>query len=319
MPAVSRRELLSIGLGATAAATFGEARASEVPMSAPSVRYCLNTSTVRGQELALPAIVDLASTAGYDGIEPWLRELDVYEQSGGTLSDLRKRIADAGLTVESAIGFAEWIVADDAQRRAGLETAKRDMDRIAQIGGTRIAAPPAGATKERMTNYDAIAERYAELCRVGESIGVVPQLEVWGFSATLSRLGETLYVLAECGHANACLLPDVYHIHKGGSPFDGLASLAGSAVHVFHMNDYPADPPRETIADANRVYPGEGVAPVTKILQTLMANGFAGTLSLELFNPDYWKQPAVDVARTGLARMRDAVAKAKAGGPASAS
>ena len=193
------------------------------------------------------------------------------------------------------------------------------MDRIAQIGGTRIAAPPAGATKERMTNYEAIAKRYAELCRVGGSIGVVPQLEVWGFSATLSRLGETLYVLAECGHANACLLPDVYHIYKGGSPFDGLASLAGSAVHVFHMNDYPADPPRETIADANRVYPGEGVAPVTKILQTLMANGFAGTLSLELFNPDYWKQPAVDVARTGLARMRDAVAKAKAGGPASAS
>jgi 2-keto-myo-inositol isomerase len=31
-------------------------------------------------------------------------------------SDLKKRISDCGLTVESAIGFAEWIVDDDARR-----------------------------------------------------------------------------------------------------------------------------------------------------------------------------------------------------------
>ncbi|MGC1273432.1 MAG: sugar phosphate isomerase/epimerase family protein, partial [Planctomycetaceae bacterium] len=307
MPAVSRRELLSIGLGATAAATLGEARASEVPMSAPSVRYCLNTSTVRGQKLDLPALVDVAAKAGYGGIEPWINEITAYRDAGGSLDDVRKRLADAGLAVESAIGFAEWIVDDDAQRTAGLEAARRDMELVAKLGGARIAAPPAGATKERMTNYEAIAERYAALCRVGESIGVVPQLEVWGFSATLSRLGETLYVLSECGHSSACLLPDVYHIYKGGSPFEGLAALAGAAVHVFHMNDYPAEPPRESIGDADRVFPGDGTAPLDSILTTLFRNGFCGALSLELFNRGYWQQPAEEVARTGLAKMRAAV------------
>lgn len=311
MPAVSRRELLSIGLGATAAATLGETRASEVPMSAPSVRYCLNTSTVRGQKLDLPALVDLASASGYDGIEPWINEITAYTDAGGSLEDLRKRLANGGLAVESAIGFAEWIVDDEAKRKAGLESAKRDMDLVARLGGTRIAAPPAGATKERMTNYAAIAERYGELCRVGESIGVVPQLEVWGFSETLSRLGETLYVLSECGHPSACLLPDVYHIYKGGSPFEGLAALAGAAVHVFHMNDYPAEPPRESIGDADRVYPGDGTAPLDAILTTLFRNGFCGTLSLELFNRSYWQQPADVVARTGLQKMRAAVQRAQ--------
>lgn len=315
MPPFNRREALALGFGATAAAFAGGTRAAEPPMSTPGVRYCLNTSTVRGQKLDLPALVDLASRAGYGGIEPWLGEITAYRDAGGSLADMRKRIADAGLTVESAIGFAEWIVDDEARRKAGLENAKRDMELVASIGGARIAAPPAGATKEKMLDYDAISERYAELCRVGESVGVVPQLEVWGFSATLSRLGETLYVISECGHPNACLLPDVYHLHKGGSPFEGLQVLAGGVTNVFHMNDYPTEPPRATITDAARVYPGDGVAPLNRILGMLMANGFAGALSLELFNPGYWERPAEEVARTGLEKMKAAVERAKASNP----
>jgi sugar phosphate isomerase/epimerase len=281
-------------------------------MTSASVRYCLNTSTVRGQKLDLAALVELASKANYDGIEPWVSEISSWRDAGGNLAEMKKRITDAGLSVESAIGFAEWIVDDPQKRKAGLENAKRDMDLVAQIGGARIAAPPSGATKEKMTDLAGIAERYAVLCKVGESIGVVPQLEVWGFSATLSRLGETAYVLAECGHSSACLLPDVYHIYKGGSPFDGLEILAGQAVHVFHMNDYPADPPRATIDDSHRVYPGDGVAPLDHILNSILANGFNGALSLELFNKSYWEQPAEVVVRTGLAKMKSAVERATA-------
>ena len=76
------------------------------------------------------------------------------------------------------------------------------------------------------------------------------------------------------------------------------------------MNDYPDDPPRDTIGDAHRVYPGDGVAPLSKILRDVHDAGFRGMLSLELFNRDYWKQEPLDVARTGLEKMRSAVKKA---------
>lgn len=307
-PMPNRREALTLGLGATAAALAGDGRAAEPAMTAPALRYCLNTSTVRGQKLGLAALVDLAASAGYDGIEPWIGEIGDYRDAGGSLDDMRKRIADAGLKVESAIGFAEWIVDDPAKRAAGLENAKRDMELVAAIGGSRIAAPPSGATNEKMTDYAAMAERYAALCRAGESVGVSPQLEVWGFSATLSRLGETLHVVTESGHPNACVLPDVYHLYKGGSHFEGLGVLAGGVTHVFHMNDYPAEP-RQTIDDSDRVFPGDGVAPLDQILMTLRKNGFAGALSLELFNPRYWERPAAEVAETGLAKMKAAVAR----------
>ncbi len=213
----------------------------------PRVRFCLNTSTLREHKLSFVEKVELAAKAGYDGIEPWIGEIQQYVAEGGRLEDLRKRIADLGLSVESAIGFARWIVDDDAERAKGLEDARRDMDLVRRIGGSRIAAPPAGATNEPGLNLFRAAERYHALLEVGRQIGVVAQLEVWGFSKNLSRLGETAFVAIESGHPSACILPDVYHIYKGGSDFEGLALLSGAAVHVFHMNDYPADPPRATI------------------------------------------------------------------------
>ena len=68
--------------------------------------YCLNTSTIRGQKLTLVQEIELAAKAGYQGIEPWISEIEDHVKAGGTVADLRKRISDAGLTVEGGIGFA---------------------------------------------------------------------------------------------------------------------------------------------------------------------------------------------------------------------
>lgn len=310
-PLARRTWLQSAALGAGAILLQpNPTRAADGKSVVPkSLRYCLNMSTVRGQKLSVPDQVDLAAKAGYDAIEPWMGDLRNYEMGGGSLKDLAKRIADHGLKVDSAIGFAEWIVDDDARRAKGLEQAKLDMALIKSIGGTHIAAPPAGATKQTDLNLFKAAERFGKLVELGVSMEVIPQAEVWGFSTTLSKLGETMLVAVESKQPQACILPDVYHLYKGGSDFSGLRLVAGSAIHCFHMNDYPADPPRGTIADKDRVYPGDGIAPLTEILTTLFANGFTGTLSLELFNPEYWKQDPILVARTGLEKMKAAVAK----------
>ena len=274
------------------------------------VSYCLNTSTIRGQNLSLDKEVDIAAKAGYTGIEPWIGKINDFKKNGGNLKDLGKKIADLGLKVESAIGFANWIVDDEERRKKGLESAKRDMDLLKQIGGLRIAAPPAGANNQSGMNLFEIAKRYKALLKVGDETGVVPQVEVWGFSKTLSRLGEVAFVATEAGHPDACILPDVYHIYKGGSDFEGLRMLNMSQVHCFHMNDYPGEPNREEIGDKDRVYTGDGVAPLNRIIKILADGGFQGAFSLELFSPVYWKQEPLEVAKTGLEKMKASVQKA---------
>lgn len=304
------------GLGATVsqAAPMPRSVLNAAQDSRSGFRYCLNTSTIRGQELGIEKEVDVAATAGYDGIEPWIPTLRKFVENGGKLSDLSKRISDAGLTVDSAIGFAQWIVDDETKRKAALEEAKRDMDMLREIGGTRIAAPPVGAHQGDSPKIDLFiaAERFRALQDLGDQAGVVPQLEVWGFSKNLSRLGEVMFVIGETGHPNACLLLDVYHIFKGGSDFTGLNLFSDNALQVFHVNDYPAMPERGEMNDSHRVYPGDGIAPLSKILNSIGGHGREITLSLELFNRDYWKQDALEVAKTGLSKMKAAVAAANA-------
>jgi len=308
---LSRRQLLT-GTGAAVAAVttaaVTERTAKAGASAAVPFKYCLNTSTIRGQKLTLDKEIEIAAKAGYRAIEPWVHKVHEHAGSGGNLKDLRRRIADRGLTVESAISFFRWIIDDDTERAKGFEQAKRDMDVLAQIGGKRIAAPPAGAREPGLDLMKA-AERYRELLELGDKFGVVPQIELWGSSKNLHRLGQCMFVVIESGHPKACLIPDVYHIYKGGSDFTGLKQLSAHAIQVFHLNDYPADPPRDRIGDRDRVMPGDGIAPLTQIIRDLKTNGSRAVLSLELFNPNYWKQDPLAVAKTGIAKMKAAVNK----------
>jgi 2-keto-myo-inositol isomerase len=305
-PPLSRREMLA---GTALLGLAGDSSAAQQKPVADPFIYSFNTSTVQGQKISITAEVDIAAKAGYGAIEPWINELERYAQDGGNLRDLGRRISDAGLRVESSIGFSEWIVDDEGRRKKGLEVSRRAMDMVRQIGGKRLAAPPVGATNQTDLSLARAAERYRALLDIGVGIGVIPQVEVWGFSRSLSKLGECAQIAIECGHAQACVLADVYHLYKGGSGFAGLKLLNGFALQIFHMNDYPAKPGPATITDAHRVYPGDGVAPLVPMLRSLRQAGFHGVLSLELFNREYWKQDPLAVARTGLEKMK-AVAKA---------
>jgi sugar phosphate isomerase/epimerase len=306
MTELSRRSwLASAGVAALGTVALESVAADRKESKDRPFGYMFNTATIMGQKLDAAKQIDIAAAAGYDAIEPWIRDLEAH----GKPAELAKQIRDKGLTVESAIGFAPWILADEAARKKGLDQAKRDMELVLAIGGKRIAAPPVGATNERLLDLRAVADRYAALCEVGAKMGVIPQVELWGHSQTLHRLGETALVAIESGHPQACILADVFHLYKGGTGLKGVKWLNGASMHVFHMNDYPDMKPTE-IKDEHRVYPGDGVADLTGLLRDLHGSGFRGMLSLELFNRTYWKQDPLEVAKTGLAKMKAVVEKA---------
>src|SRR5438105_653026 len=114
---LSRRDALGqTGMlisGAVLAEPLTRAIGSPAPVTASAgapFRFCLNMATIRGQKLGLIKEIEVAASAGYDAIEPWVDSIQQYVKNGGEAADLKKRIADAGLTVESAIGFPDWIV-----------------------------------------------------------------------------------------------------------------------------------------------------------------------------------------------------------------
>ena len=279
-------------------------RAAEVSRKSGPFRFCLNTSTISGQKLGIVKEIEIAAQAGYDAIEPWMSAIEAYQKQGGSLKDLANRIKDSGLTVESAIGFPQWIVDDEERRAKGLDQAKREMETVAELGGKRFAAPPAGATDKPGMDWRSAVERYRALLEAGDKVGVVPQFELWGFSKNFNRLGECVGIAMETGHPKACVLADVFHLYNGGSDWRGVRLLGPDAIQVLHMNDYPAEPPRGKIDDSYRVLPGDGVAPLTELLTLLHKTGGQKVLSLEIFNRKYWKQDALAVVKEGLEKMK---------------
>jgi 2-keto-myo-inositol isomerase len=96
-------------------------------------------------------------------------------------------------------------------------------------------------------------------------------------------------------------------MYKGSGQFHGLNLIGPDTIAILHVNDYPARPGRDTIKDSDRVYPGDGIAPYPEILSYLRKAAFCGVMSLELFNPSYWRQDALTVAKTGLAKLKHVV------------
>lgn len=299
---LTRRNLLKAAGLSTVAAVLPTMATSKPKKKETTFRFCLNTSTISGQNPGLLKYIDIASEAGYDGVELWVRDVKAYLEAGNSAASLRKYIADSGLKVESAIGFAPWMTGN-----AGMDEMKADMLMMASIGCQRIAAPPFGVPSDKPLDLLEAGQKYRELITLGRQTGVMPLLEFWGASKVLFHLGQAMMIAAAANDPDAKILADVYHLFRGNSGYESLKMLRGNVIEVFHMNDFVDSIPREKQKDGDRVYPGDGAAPMKQILTDLKNMGGTKVLSLELFNETYWKQDALLVARTGLEKMKKLV------------
>ncbi|MFQ6130886.1 MAG: sugar phosphate isomerase/epimerase family protein [Armatimonadota bacterium] len=303
---LTRRQLLAAAGSAGAATAL-----SPVAWSQPEERewkLCLNTSTIR--PAGLTEKVDIVAQAGYQGIELWSNDLAKHVEEGGSLEDLAKRIADLGLEVPNVIGLWGWLPEDREALPQALERARPRIEQAAEAGSKHIAAVP---TPDR-EDLDLMwaAECYGRLMEVGDEFGITVAVEFVGFVKGVNRLGKAALIAMESGRRDACIVADTFHMYRGGSDFEGVKLLNGEALAVFHWNDAPAEPPREEQRDQHRVYPGDGILPLVQLLRDLRDIGFHGPLSLELFNRDYWQQPLLEVARTGIRKMRELIAASEA-------
>jgi sugar phosphate isomerase/epimerase len=308
MSNLNRRQVLkAIGLTA-GAAVLSETAAVAAPIAPKTGNgfvYSLNMSTIRGHNLGFVKELEVAAKAGFTSVEIWIDTLQTYLQSGGSLTEAKKIIAGLGLKIEDAIGFAPWLANDEPTRKKALEQLQREMDMLAQIGCHRIAAPPAGVTKSPVLDLDMVTERYLTILKMGEETGVMPQLEMWGGSQNLKHISQVLYVATQCGNANARILLDVFHIFKGQSAVESLNYVGHHAQDIFHVNDYPAGISPELISEPDRIYCGDGIAPLKEILQIVKKPERPLVISFEVFNKSYYAQDALTVAKTALKKMKE--------------
>lgn len=304
---VSRRSFLQnsslTGVGLGILSPFSDSRKTYQKGASPWP-IALNTSTIRPAPLETK--IEAAVAAGYDGIELWIDDLENYENEGGNLEALGKRIRDRGLFVPNVIGLWGSIPADPAQWEASLGPTRNRMRIMAAVGSQHAACIPPGRPADIDRKW--CADRYRDLVHIGrDEYGISVAFEFIGFIESIHRFGDAAGIAIDANIPEACLVMDTFHMYRGGSGFDGLRHIQGDFIAVFHLNDVPAEPPREEMADRHRVFPGDGVLPLASVFQQLKKIGYAGALSLELFNEEHYQQDPMEVAETGLAKTLEAI------------
>ncbi len=267
---------------------------------------CLDTATIR--PALLKDKVKIAAEAGYDGIEPWDSELEEYEKNGGSLKALGAEIKKLGLVVPSVIGLWNAIPATMPEFESSLKETRRRMRMAHDIGAEHIQTIPNSLPEQY--NQKWVADRYRDIIEIGlKEFNIKPAL-VFVKYFTIKTLGQAVGIAMDANHPNAMVIPDVYHMYISDSGFEGLKMLKGDAIAIFQFNDAPSTPSFKDLRDEHRVYPGDGILPLTSIFKDLKATGYKGFISLEMYNPNYYKEDLLQVAKTGLRKTIEVLKKA---------
>ena len=267
---------------------------------------CLDTATIR--PASLKEKVSIAAEAGYDGIEPWDSELEEFEKNGGNLKVLGAEIKKLGLKVPSVIGLWNAIPGTMPEFELSLKETRRRMRMAHDIGAEHIQTIP--NTLPENYNQKWVADRYRDIIEIGmKEFNIKPAL-VFVKYFTIKTLGQAFGIAMDANHPNALVIPDVYHMYISGGGFEGLKMLKGDAIAIFQFNDAPNTPAFKDLKDEHRVYPGDGILPLTSIFKDLKATGYKGFISLEMYNPNYYKEDLLQVAKTGLRKTLEVLKKA---------
>lgn len=259
---------------------------------------CLNTSTIRPVPLADK--LQLIAGAGFQHVELWNDDMDLHlRQTGETLADLRRRIDDQGLTVQSVIAFMGWAEASASGLNTVLDECRRRAEQAAAVGSRAIVvSPPMEDLPE-----DQFAERFELVLQIALEHGLVPMLEFLGFTQKYKSIDSVIGVSRRYPAGAVPIVADTYHLLRGGGQLEDVLKIVAAELGMFHINDLPASPPVLTQTDFDRVMLGEGIVPLDLTISLLRQIGYNGPVSLELFNEKLWQADPAEVLKTGFDRL----------------
>ena len=157
---------------------------------------------------------------------------------------------------------------------------------MAELGLQKVYSP--SITNRPLTADDFAATPAAihEAGVIAADSGVTAMIEFIRTSTHLATLTSSLQMIRAAGHPNVRPMLDFFHFWSGLSKFEDLDLLEPGELAHAHFQDL-LDTPRELINNDSRLIPGDGIAPVVRILQKLAEKEYAGALSVELFRSEW--------------------------------
>ena len=241
--------------------------------------------------------LDAAVRVGFDGVEIFENDLLTFD---GSPAEVRRMAEDLGIAITLFQPFRDFEAMPDPQRARNLDRAQRKFDLMQQLGtdlvlvcsNTSAAAidDPARAAAD----LHAMAERAA-----ASGLRVGYEALAWG--RHVNRWDQAWQIVQAADHPALGLIVDSFHTLAIGDDPAGIADIPGDRIFFVQLADSPLlSMDVLSLSRHYRNFPGQGELDVPRFLRAVLASGYAGPLSLEIFNDDFRAAPARMIARDGL-------------------
>jgi sugar phosphate isomerase/epimerase len=222
--------------------------------------------------------------AGIRAVEPDLPNVRRFaDQESPAMA--RQLLDDLGLR---AVSTSNQLFLDEpGERRVQmLEELRWKVELAEIIGADRLVVPSAASGQHPVEVYSEVVDNLREAAEIARPHNVTLMVEFTRTSTLINNLRTALRVVREADHPNLRVMMDTFHFWSGLSKFEDLEYLEDGELHHLHFEDTPMEPPLEMFGGGqqNRAFPGEGIAPLARIVEVLVGKGYRGPASLELFH-----------------------------------
>jgi 4-hydroxyphenylpyruvate dioxygenase-like putative hemolysin/sugar phosphate isomerase/epimerase len=251
-----------------------------------------------------------AAAAGFHGVEIFEDDLVASPWSP---AEIRRHCAELGLAVDLYQPFRDAEAVPPDVFAANLRRAEAKFDLMEQLGADTLLVC-SSLSPDAVDDDDLAAEQLHTLAARAARRGLRIAYEALAWGRFVNTYDRSWRIVRRADHPALGLCLDSFHVLSRGSDLAGIRVIPGSKVFFLQVADAPRLHMDVLQASRHhRLFPGQGSFDLTGFVGQVLATGYAGALSLEVFNDvvrqaDPWRA-AVDAMRS-LVALAEAVATA---------
>lgn len=255
--------------------------------------------------------LEAIAAAGFDGIEIFEQDFLAHD---GSPKEVGAMVRDHGLEIMLFQPFRDFETLPEPFRGKAFDRAERKFDVMQELG-TDLVLICSSVHPKALGGIDRAADDLAELGEraAKRDLRIGYEALAWGRHVNDHR--DAWEIVRRADHSNVGLIVDSFHTLGRKLDPNSLRSVPGDKIFFVQLADAPAIEMDLLYWSRHfRNMPGEGDLDVTGFMQAVMATGYSGPISLEIFNDMFRGGNTRQLARDGyrsLIDLMDQVARAE--------
>jgi 2-keto-myo-inositol isomerase len=228
--------------------------------------------------------IKLASGFNYEGIEPWLYEIDNTKDILNCCKDYNIEIPSLEVIqgyMEKDLGLLNILNENQI-----FDKIKQQFEIADQINAQYLIITPPFSHRGYNNCWKASVERYVELYDFCiKNFHCKPALEFMGQTKLINNFDKCVNFLNDIKCEDAKIIIDSYHLWRGGSDMNDFKNFNTEHIALFHISDACKDIVKELHRDRDRVLPLDGQIDLFSFAQTIKKINYNGYISVGVYNP----------------------------------